>query len=277
MSSPNPSGVNLAADMAALVESLNARLDQLDQELTRAQADAAMGGLAFAIAHEMNNLLTPVVAYARMALDDPDDAALTRKALERAAEQADQAARISQSILALGLGGRGEGAAGVSVVGEEFARAVGCLGEGPAKRGIMIERGGGMRSEVAMSPADLQQVFVNLLLNAIKAIDRSGSIRISACSTWNTAGRELVELAISDDGCGVPEAIRDRVFVAGISGSGGTGYGLAVCKRLLESVGGSISLEPRSGRGTTVRLSIPAASAVVLDDPNTIQTHQNVA
>ncbi len=105
----------------------------------------------------------------------------------------------------------------------------------------------------------IQQVLLNLLLNATQAMPEGGSITLTA-STADTSGAHLAILDVTDTGTGIPENIRDRVFDSFLSGRpDGTGLGLAIAKRILLSHHGDITLLTTSPAGTTMRLALPRA------------------
>jgi signal transduction histidine kinase len=106
----------------------------------------------------------------------------------------------------------------------------------------------------------LEQVLRNLVENAVKHHDRTaGTIEVSAADR----GTE-VEFAVADDGPGIPEGSREKVFQMfhriQQDDRPGAGIGLALAKRIVELHGGRIWIEPRAGRGTTVRFTWPRAA-----------------
>ncbi|HTN00682.1 MAG TPA: ATP-binding protein, partial [Planctomycetaceae bacterium] len=106
----------------------------------------------------------------------------------------------------------------------------------------------------------LQQVLTNLIKNASDAIDgrEDGWIRISLQQDG-----DRVRIDVSDNGCGIPESIAERVWQPFFTtkGANGNGLGLDVCRRLVESHGGSIACESVCGAGTTFSISLPAADS----------------
>jgi signal transduction histidine kinase len=105
----------------------------------------------------------------------------------------------------------------------------------------------------------IQQVLLNLLLNAMHAMPEGGTISLHLQSE-HRPGAPLVHLDIADTGTGVPSAIRERIFDSFLSGRpDGTGLGLAIAKRIMLSHHGDIALLETSPAGTTMRLTLPLA------------------
>ena len=105
----------------------------------------------------------------------------------------------------------------------------------------------------------IQQVLLNLLINATQAMPEGGTITLTA-TTEGRAGAHLAIVDIADTGTGIPEGIRDRVFDSFLSGRpDGTGLGLAIAKRILLSHHGDIVLRSTSSAGTTMRIILPCA------------------
>ncbi|MDO8539595.1 MAG: GAF domain-containing protein [Opitutaceae bacterium] len=105
----------------------------------------------------------------------------------------------------------------------------------------------------------LQQVLLNLLLNATQAMPDGGTIEVTVSTEPRNGGR-VANIDITDTGSGVPEGIRDRVFDSFLSGRpDGTGLGLAIAKRILLSHHGDITLLRTGGTGTTMQVTLPVA------------------
>jgi signal transduction histidine kinase len=112
---------------------------------------------------------------------------------------------------------------------------------------------------VEVHKGQLQQVLLNLLLNASHAMPAGGTIHI-AITTGDRPGAPHAHIDLADTGTGVPEAIRDRIFDSFLSGRpDGTGLGLAIAKRILLSHHGDITLLATSPTGTTMRVTLPLA------------------
>lgn len=259
------------------VESLRAEVESLRSALARTHRLSMLGTLAGSIAHEFNNLLTPVKCYAEMALEAPGDRALTAKALERAQHGCDRASRIASAILAFA----GERSPRAEDHRADVARAVQeallCLAQDPGRMGVELELRIDPDLRARMDQTALQQVILNLVLNAIKAM-RGGSgagggrlavrawhsavappLRLAG-STWNgTNHAGQVAIEITDTGCGIEPSRLPHVFDAFVTTQGGTGLGLTICKQLVEGAGGSIAVSSQLGHGTKFTITLPVA------------------
>jgi two-component system sensor kinase FixL len=263
LAAPNAS-VHSVEELLHHLEQLEARLDQVRQGLVRSHRLATLGTLTSIIAHEYNNILTVVISYCQLALARPQDAALAQKALTKALAGAEKAAKISSSILGFASGAEDAAVANLPRTVEE---ALGCLGRHPSKDGIELVVDV-PDVAAAMAPVNLQQVILNLLLNARKVMKGNGG-RLSVRA--QVRGRR-VRVRVSDTGPGIAPEIRDRLFepfVTQEAGAGeeleerkGTGLGLFICRDLVESVGGAIGVESEAGRGATFWFELPLAGPV---------------
>lgn len=262
----------------------------LSDDTVRAHRLATLGTLAASLAHEVNNILTPVLSYAQLALAAPNDAELTRKALLRAVDCTSKAAQIGSAMLGFV---RVEDLRTVSPacsVAQVVSDAVACLGRDLAKDGVDFRRRIAPSHAVEMDHVSLQQVVLNLLLNAREAMrGRRGVIEIesfggsgrpwlsphieggggghspeeSLCSTGN------IILRVKDTGHGIPPNQVEHLFTPFVSSrpptakgserTTGTGLGLSVCRFLVERAGGRIRVESRLGEGTDFEITLPEA------------------
>lgn len=267
-----------APDTPRTEEEMLERIERLEDELRRSHRLILMGTIAGTIAHEFNNLLTPVLSYAQLALQSPEDRELTRKALSKAVDTTERASELAASLLGFI---RHEGDAREADVGAVVSDALACLVRGPEKDGIDVRLNLSEECTAAIRPIALQQVLVNLLLNACQAMQgRGGRLTVeSECSTWNMwpggvpehaePSGEIVVLTVMDTGRGIEESLLGRVFepfvtsrAAGGSGSGeeGNGLGLAICRQLVQEAGGRIRVESEVGRGTRFEIALPRSS-----------------
>jgi len=118
-----------------------------------------------------------------------------------------------------------------------------------------LNRDYGELPQVKCMPQQLNQVFLNLLVNAAHAIDKQGEVTIST-----RKAEDRVQVAIRDTGCGIPEAIRNRIFEPFFTTKEvgkGTGLGLSISYDIIKKHGGDIEVESEPGMGTTFTISLP--------------------
>jgi signal transduction histidine kinase len=142
-------------------------------------------------------------------------------------------------------------------VDASLSDAVG-LFRGKFRQGVRVELFLESRSRVLGDAAALGIVWMNLITNALQAMDYQGTLGVRSCRVDN-----LVVVEIADSGSGIPESDRDRVFAPFFTTKPlgeGTGFGLVVAKRNVEQAGGSIDFESRPGR-TVFRVTLPAADS----------------
>ncbi len=259
--------------LVARLEHLQTELARMGEEVDRMREMAALGELSAMIAHEVRNLMTPIVASAQRALREPGNADKARAALNRAMTGGTEAVGVADAILDLAV------AAGAGVVTIERARLCDAVSQAIAGLGdhvcnAHIRRVGEQNVVVSMNPNALARVLANLISNAVKAAGgERATITLRAelrpdGSTWNTP---QVVIEVSDNGPGVPRAIRSTLFGAfvreGEEGAvaslgkraDGAGLGLTICRRLVERAGGSIELVDSDEPGACFRLTLPAA------------------
>jgi two-component system NtrC family sensor kinase len=108
---------------------------------------------------------------------------------------------------------------------------------------------------IASDQSQLQQVFMNLINNAIDAIGSDGTIDITT-----RLGKASIDIVIHDNGPGIPQAIQKKIFDPFFTtkhAGKGSGLGLSISYSIIEKMGGRITLESREGKGTTFMVSLP--------------------
>ncbi|MBA7607229.1 Sensor kinase CckA [subsurface metagenome] len=224
------------------------------------QALANIGTATYMIAHEINNLLTPLASYAALALNNPDDKLLVEKALHKAVRNCNRASKIMESMLAMANGETQEkkNALLISLVEEIFT----CLCRDFAKDGITVEIRIPEDLTVWAVPVQIQQVLMNLILNARDAmLPRGGVLTIKA-----TERSDAVEIEVSDTGDGIEPADLKNIFGSFFttktgknspSEYSGSGLGLAFCKKIIDGHDGLISVESKVSQGSKFKITLP--------------------
>ena len=248
-------------DPLAHLESLQSEMTRLRRELEHNERLSMVGGLAAAVAHEVNNLLTPALAYAKLSQSQPDDRELSRKAVEKTVSGIDAASRVLRAIL--DFGGSSEGSQNTADIRSVVAAAAECVEWDLRRLCIVLDHDVPEGLVAPIEPLELQQIILNLLINARHALSDcggcGGNIHVSAHQA-----DDAIKIVVADDGPGVPAEIADRLFDPFVSltvkeGQSGSGLGLAVCRRLVEAAGGGIEYEPRFGGGASFKVRLPAA------------------
>ena len=239
---------------------IQGEVDSLDRQIERANRLASLGMIVGIIAHELNNILTPMGSYAQMALKNPDDSNLVQKALKHAATGSGRGGQIIEAILGFVRETEESESCEVSAALND---ALNCLARDPSRDGFELAADIEPDCRVALAPVLMVQVFVNLMLNAYQAM-RKGSGRLLV-KAWKTGGKEI-RITVSDNGCGIEPELLPAIFEPFTTyrnrpnaGESGTGLGLTVCRRIVNEVGGSIEVDSVVGRGTTFTIMLPAA------------------
>lgn len=259
--------------VADLEQSLNAQLaeaqrqlDILREQLTETQRLATIGTIAAVIAHEFNNLLTPIVSYSQYALtsveSDHPDMDLVKKALSRSSQAAEKASKICASMLGLARGQSNFATAEVQKLVDEVLNV---LAREPRKDGIALRVQVEPNLAVRGDPVQLEQVLLNLLINARHAmLGKGGSLTVKAARLEDS---QEARIQVIDTGCGIPEKLMPKVFEPFFTTKGtarpgeqrGTGLGLTICRQIIDRHSGRIEVASQVGHGTTFTLFLPLA------------------
>jgi signal transduction histidine kinase len=252
-------------DRATLEQQVQLLTDQLHQ----AQKMTSLGELVSTTTHEFNNVLMTIINYAKMGMRCRDDA--TRdKALEKILAASNKAARITNSILGLARN-RSNGFEPTDMA-KMVDDALVLLEREMNKYRISVERQIGELPEAQINTNQIQQVLLNLLINARQAMPDGGRILIKL---QHEAADNTIVLVVRDNGKGIaPDKLR-RIFDPFFStksgpdetGKGGTGLGLASCRNIIESHRGRIRVQSTVGKGTAFTIKLPATQPTATPAP----------
>jgi PAS domain S-box-containing protein len=242
---------------------------RLEEDLRQAQKMEAIGRLAGGVAHDFNNILTVINGYSALALGQIAEGDPVRQAVAQIRDSGERAALLTGQLLAFSrkqvlrpalvdlnaLLARMEGML-ARLIGEDVE--------------LVIRPAHGLRT-VKADAAQLEQVVLNLVVNARDAMPNGGQLMIhtanvdgdETCGEHSSAARrEYVLLAINDTGCGMDEATRERVFEPFFTTKGpdkGTGLGLATVYGAVTQSGGHVQVQSAPGAGTTFQVYLPAS------------------
>jgi PAS domain S-box-containing protein len=248
---------------------------RVEQRLAISERLASIGTMAAGMAHEINNPLTAVTANVALAIEaaaamratlPPQGGAAVatldelRAALADAERGADRVRRIVEELKRFA---RVEDASRRSVVAlPDMLDMTVKLIENQLRHNARVVRAYGPVPPVEANEGQLTQVFLNLLVNGAQAVGDGpvGDHEVRITTRTDDAGRAVVE--VSDTGRGLAAADLPRLFDPFLSTTtigAGTGLGLALCHNVVTSLGGEIAVESEVGRGTTFRVTLPAA------------------
>lgn len=259
----DPGGEVAPADAQALLAQfadLEGKFDVLKAQVRQAQQLAALGTTAATIAHEVNNLLTPIKSYARTALGANDEK-LMRRALEVTERNVDMLVRMTDRVLEIGAAKTRK--TDRVPIAQTIRDAADSLCRDLDKDGISLKIDLDENLAASADGLQIRQVMFNVLLNAREALSkqRGGRIRVTGAAQ---AGRVVIEL--NNTGEPIPAEMIPRIFDALQSSKSidaperlrCSGLGLALCRDLIEENGGSISVTSDTASGTTFRIDLPA-------------------
>ncbi len=229
---------------------------ELAASLQRTERLAATGEIAAGVVHAVNNPLDGMRRAIQLARTRPDDLQRMEKMLALVDEGCDRIAEVTHTLLGFARI-EGEATPVRVAIGRVVQGAVELvrLKAGASEVTIRVDVPPAL-PDLFIDPEGIKEVLVNLLINAVDACEPEGTISLRV----EEAGAEYVEILIIDDGEGVPPELVGRIFEPFFTTKDlehGTGLGLSVARRIVETHGGEIRLEPTSGGGATFRIRLP--------------------
>ncbi len=250
----------VARQLAGLVERRQAReeKERLEAKLRHADRLATIGTLAAGVAHELNEPLGAVLGFAQLA---GDCAGLPEAAAKDLGKIEDAALHAREIVRQLMLFARREPPqTQPTEIDAVVQAAISLVTVRCREAGVrVIDKAHAPGTMVDADPPRLQQVVINLLVNAVQAMPGGGTLTVAT----RTEGNEVV-LEVADTGLGMDERIRERIFVPFFTTKEvnvGTGLGLAVVHGIVTAHGGSIQVESAPGSGSLFIVRLPRSDA----------------
>ncbi len=254
-----PVPVRSGDEIGALATSFNRMavdLRRAEKDLLDAAKFAFVGELAAGVAHEVRTPLGVMRSSAQLlerSIDGKD--AETKELLTLLREEVDRIDHVVTGLLELGR--PRELKLEAAPLGQVVFRAADFAEAQARERGVTIRRAPSVPDPVALCDPELvYQVALNLLVNAILILPTGGEVEVAV----SAAGAGVVAFHVRDDGPGIPDAIREKIFQPFFTQRvGGAGLGLTFVQRVVQEHRGRVTVESAQGRGTTFRIELPAA------------------
>jgi len=244
----------------------------LEAQLRQAQKMEAIGHLTGGIAHDFNNILTGIMGYLTLAGEREaagNDAKLARH-LQQAQHGATRAKELIQQMLAFSRAQKGKPrAVSLAPLAEEAVKLLGSSLPATVELRTALEQD---LPAVMIDPVQVEQILLNLCINARDAMDGAGKITVGVhlaaqgaaprcASCHQAADGRYVELAVADNGPGIAPQVLERMFEPFFSTKEvgrGSGMGLATVHGIVHEHGGHVVVETAPGKGATFRVLLPA-------------------
>ncbi|HEU0264702.1 MAG TPA: ATP-binding protein, partial [Geobacterales bacterium] len=246
--------------MVQRLDQAKAELEQCHyQQMERADRLASVGEMAAGIAHEIKNPLTGIASATCIIRDDFADDDPRRQIAGEILEQLERLDKTANDLLYFGRPSQPE-LTHVDI-NDLLRRTIdfstrhrGCAG---ITRQIALAEG---LPPVYVDSKQIQQVLLNLILNAVQAMCGGNGLLSLRSSQIDRQGKAWVRVEVADTGPGIPPTILEKIFTPFFTTKAqGTGLGLAICHKLVTQLGGTIEVASELGKGTTFSIDLPTA------------------
>ena len=242
-------------------------LAAMQRTLMQSQRLASLGKLAAGIAHEINNPLGGILVLSSLVMEDLPDSDPHRENLEEVIKQTMRCRDIVKGLLQFSR--QEQGKTEYVNVNEVLNNTLALIEKQALFHNIKVKKN--FQEDLPFILGDnsqLQQVFMNVILNAVQAMEEVGDLTLT---TFRDKKDDLVVIEITDTGCGIPEDLIDRIFDPFFTTKEvgeGTGLGLAIAYGIITRHNGRMSVKSKVGEGTTFTIKIPVAEKVKVADEN---------
>ncbi len=243
-----------------MASALKARDEKLKEfarkKIMESERLAIIGQLAADVAHEINNPLQGIVTYSHLLLEKMPSDDSRNASLQKIVSQADRCTRIIRGMLDFSRPRKPQKK--LSDVNSVLEECVSLVEHQALFHNIeIVKQCNGTLPRIVMDPSQMQQVFINLIINAAEAMGGSG--RLTLTTRFDTA-EQVIDVEFADTGQGIDEANMERIFDPFFTTKEvghGTGLGLAISFGIIREHAGTISVESEVGEGTTFVVQLP--------------------
>lgn len=257
--------------LAKSFNEMTRKLAEVQRQLYQSDKLASLGQLAAGVAHEINNPLTGVLTYSSFLLKRAEQNGETKEDLEVIVRETKRCREIVKGLLDFAR--QAPAKKTIIDINEVINRALNIVDNQLSLYNISVQKN--LKSKLPTIKADvnqMQQVFINLLVNASDAISEQGGEIIITTNIEEINGEKYIKITITDTGSGVPRENITKIFEPFYTTKGqkGTGLGLAVAWGIIDKHGGTIDVDSEIGKGTTFNIILPIAdyknSAHLIDE-----------
>ena len=233
--------------------------EQLREQLLRAQRLSSVGTLASSVAHEFNNILTTLINYAKLGLRPECSEVTKQQAFEKILKGSQRAAVIISSML--GFARNSSTQRELTDLAPLVEEVLVLTDKDLSKHQVNIEKRYQSRPKAPIVRGQIEQILLNLIINARQAMPNGGRLTINLRENPKT---HMAEIAICDTGIGIPPEQLRLIFEPFYTtkkpddqGHGGSGLGLSVCRQIIEQHQGRIRVESVVGKGSKFTVKLP--------------------
>jgi len=239
------------------VEERTHEIKEMQSRLIRSEKVASLGELVAGIAHELNNPLTGVLMFSSMISSDPRLDPALKPDFDTIIRETKRCAQIVKGLLDFARESVPKKVP--TSINSIMEQTLALVEHHSSFHDIGIEKTYGEIPQIEADPNQIEQVFMNLLINASQAMENDGKLSIE---TGVDARSDQIVVRISDTGSGIPPENLDKIFDPFFTTKGhkGTGLGLSVSYGIIENHGGDIEVQSSPGEGTTFTITLPLSS-----------------
>ena len=244
-------------------EKLRQHAQELEQQLIASGRLVSLGEITASMAHEFNNPLGIVMGFAQDLLSETDPATSQYRALKIIDEEAKRCQKIIQELLEFAR----PKSADLSLTGiaQTVEKTLNLVRNHLYKNKIEADTQVGENlPKIHADPQQLEQVLVNLYLNAIDAMPEGGKLSVEAKVESDGIMAPMVALTVADTGFGIEETDLSKIFLPFFTAkkTKGLGLGLPICERIIKNHNGKIEVESQPGKGTTFKIYLPIGTPI---------------
>ena len=235
-------------------------MKKINAQLFRSEKLASLGKLAAGVAHEINNPLTGILTNSSLLLEDLDKDDPKREDVEVMVKETIRCREIVKRLLDFARQTRPQKR--LASINALIDNIILLVRNQTSFRNIIIEKElDGDLPDILVDPDQVQQVFVNIILNAAEAMTKGGTLTIRS---MRSPDLQYIVITFADTGPGISEEVRERIFDPFYTTKEhGTGLGLSISYGIIEQHGGTISVDSVMGKGSTFTISLPILTSEV--------------